>query len=74
MNLEDYKNLITIPLCQWCNSKNETIVLTNEPIEHYDHSGGWTVDGLKGKQWLYITCPKCEYQWALSKLGVRREL
>lgn len=43
------------------------------PIEHYDHSGGWVVAGFEKKQWLYKTCQKCMYQWALWKLGVLRE-
>ena len=36
------------------------------------HSGGWKVWGFKEKQWLYRTCLKCKYQWALWKLGVPR--
>lgn len=74
MNLEDYRKQIQTPTCQWCKGKDQIVPLMNEPIEHYDHSGGWTLDGFKEKQWLYITCPKCDYQWALSKLGVKREL
>jgi len=26
------------------------------------------------KFWLYVTCPKCKYEWALWKLGVPRDL
>ena len=42
------------------------------PIEHYEHSGGWAVAGFEKHQWLYKTCQKCGYQWALWKLGVAR--
>jgi len=42
------------------------------PIEHYEHSGGWIVAGFEKRQWLYKTCQKCDYQWALWKLGVPR--
>lgn len=41
-------------------------------IEHYTHNGGWIVEGFQDKQWLYVTCPKCGYQWALWKLGIPR--
>ena len=39
-------------------------------VEHYPHSGGWRVDGLEPRQWLYKNCPKCGYDWALWKIGV----
>jgi hypothetical protein len=44
------------------------------PIEvyHYQHSEGWKVSGFSEKQWLYIQCPHCTYQNAISKLGVPR--
>ena len=41
-------------------------------LEAYAHDGGWPLDGLPGKWWLYVVCPECEYQWALWKLGVPR--
>jgi hypothetical protein len=41
-------------------------------IENYDHNGGWNVEGFQRKQWLYKTCRKCGYQWALWKLGIPR--
>lgn len=46
--------------------------LKNLPIEYYPHDGGWLVQNFKEKQWLFVTCPRCEYQWALWKLGVER--
>jgi hypothetical protein len=49
--------------CGWCQTD-----LSGVPIEHYDHDGGYEVPGYEKKQWLYITCPKCHYQWALWKL------
>jgi len=69
MKLEDFSKLIITDRCS-CGFKG----LSKLPIEHYDHSGGWKVDGFLKRQWLYVTCPKCEYQWALWKLGVPRNL
>jgi hypothetical protein len=45
------------------------------PLSHvkgYSHEGGWDVRGFARKQWLYRTCPKCRYDWALWKIGVSR--
>ena len=42
-------------------------------IEHYDHDDGYEVEGYDKRQWLYITCPRCNYQMALWKLGVKRD-
>lgn len=53
--------------CRWCGG-----ALKGEPISYYEHEGGWQVKDLKEKQWLYIVCPDCGYQWALWKLGVDR--
>ncbi len=68
-----YKALNSTPeklKCRWCNTS-----LDGEPIRAYPHSAGWTVEGIEGKQWLYIVCPrkKCGYQWAIWKLGVPRQ-
>ena len=49
------------------------VPLENEPIEHYDHSDGWPLEGHEELQWLYVECPQCKYQWSLRKLGVPRE-
>lgn len=38
-------------------------------MEHYDHSGGWEVEGFSERLWLYVTCA-CDYQNALWKLGI----
>jgi len=53
-----------------CRSCGEQLPAT---IEHYPHSGGWEVWGFREKQWLYVACPNCGYDWALWKLGVPRE-
>ena len=34
------------------------------------HEGGILVLGM-GRQWVYIHCPKCGYDWALWKLGMQ---
>jgi hypothetical protein len=54
--------------CSFCGSS-----LKGVPISYYPHDAGWTVSGLVGKFWLYLVCPKCGYQWALWKLGVKKE-
>ncbi len=69
--LEEIRDKITVKRCRWCGENLDT-----NNIEMYTHEGGWTVDGVKGKQWLYITChiEKCHgYEWALWELGVPRE-
>jgi len=65
---EDYRKQIKKDKCRWCGFEG----LKELPIEYYPHSGGWSVDGIPHKVWLYITCPKCKYSWALWKLGVQR--
>lgn len=55
------------PRCEWCRAP------LRGPIQHYPHPGGWKVAGEEGRQWLYVVCPKCGYQWALWKLGFPRE-
>ena len=65
--LEDYRKQIKDDKCHFCGFEG----LKNLPIEHYDHSDGWPVEGFKELQWLYVICP-CGYQWALWKLGVPR--
>jgi len=67
MKLEDYQRLLEGKHCKWCGTP-----LWNQRIEYYPHSDGWEVEGFLEKQWLYVTCPKCGYQWALWKLGIPR--
>ena len=67
MKLEDYQKLLKGKKCRWCGTPLEDL-----PIEHYDHDDGWEVEGFERRQWLYVVCPKCGYQWALWKLGITR--
>lgn len=41
-------------------------------IYGYTHPEGWCV--RNGCYWLWIHCPKCEYDLAIWKLGVPRDL
>jgi len=66
--LADYKNMIFETHCRDCGH-----ALLSSPIQTYPHDAGWTVQGYEEKQWLYITCPGCGYEWALWKLGVPRD-
>jgi len=42
-------------------------------IYHYEHPGGWKIQNFEKKQWLYVHCNKCNYDWNLSKLGFNRK-
>ncbi len=37
-------------------------------LKHYPHEGGIPIVA-KGRQWIYIHCQHCHYDWALWKLG-----
>ena len=37
-------------------------------VEMYEHDGGVRVKEIGEKQWVYFTCRRCGYQWALHKL------
>jgi hypothetical protein len=67
LKLESFRDLIKKHECDCGES------LRHSDIEHYDHPAGWNVKGFQKPQWLYLTCSKCGYQWALWKLGVPRE-
>jgi len=41
-----------------------------EEIEMYPHEGGIEIRN-QGRQWVYIHCPKCGYDWALWKLRMK---
>ena len=69
MNIKDYNKLIKENICRFCGYEG----LKHLKIHSYDHDGGWSVQGYDRKQWLYVTCPKCCFDWALWKLGVSRE-
>lgn len=64
MNLEDYAQLVKERHCRTCGRKLPA------KIEHYDHEGGWKVDGYDERQWLYVNCPNCGYDNALWKLSI----
>lgn len=63
----DYLDQCTITKCNHCGT-----ALFPAKLEHYTHAFGWPLHGFDEKQWLYVVCPKCKYQWALWKLGVPR--
>lgn len=47
--------------------------LTTFPILYYTpHEGGFKIPGEKEKCWLYVRCPKCGYDMAVWKMGVKR--
>lgn len=63
---EQWKELITHTKCEWCGYEG----LDKEPVQAYPHYGGWKIQEEFRKQWLFIVCPDCDYEWALWKLGV----
>jgi len=65
--IPEYRLQIRTDKCRWCAEG-----LIRLEIQSYDHANGWPTDGFKKKQWLYIECPGCEYQWSLWKLGVAK--
>jgi len=67
MRLEDYQKLLEGKRCRWCGCD-----LSDQEVKHYPHKAGWEVEGFEEKQWLYVVCPCCNYQWALWKLGIPR--
>jgi len=75
--LEAYRILIdkdaTCTCHHWKRGVDSPQQLAYLPIQKYDHDGGWNVLGYKNRQWLYVTCPKCGYEWSLWKLGVPRD-
>lgn len=62
VKLEDIRNYIKEKdiKCEWCKNSFDS-----NDIDMYPHSGGYNVDGMNDKQWLYITCRHCGYDWAL---------
>ena len=65
MSLEEIGELIENrhKTCHWCDQP-----LTASDVDCYPHDGGIPVYGFHVKQWVYFTCRKCGYQWALWKL------
>jgi hypothetical protein len=75
--LQDYQKQLEGKDCRWCRDEDEEtktmVFLNDEPLEHYEHDGGYWVDGYPTKRWIYVVCPKCKYQWSLRKLGITRQ-
>lgn len=67
MTIHDYEQQIERAVCRWCSTKLPSV------IQMYPHSDGWTIEGMSERQWLYVHCVKCEYDWSLWKLGVPRD-
>ena len=64
--LDDYLKRCKRNYCRWCGIVLPDTILGTD----YKHPGGWPVRGLSGTYWLYRRCAKCDYDWALWKLGV----
>jgi len=69
-DLIEYKWLVEALECKCVTCKTP---LKDLEIELYQHEDGWEVRHLKGKYWLYITCPNCGYQNSFEKLGIPRD-
>lgn len=52
--------------CQFCRGQ------LNPTVYYYEHDGGWYVEALGKKVWLWVECEKCGHQWSLTHLGVYR--
>jgi hypothetical protein len=67
LTLEQYRQLVKKEKC-FCGTR------LPQRIAHYDHEGGWYVEGFAKPQWLYIVCtnPRCNSEIALWKAGVDR--
>lgn len=63
VSLESISDLIAAKMsnCPTCQGKLGE-------IEFYEHDGGVNVKDFLKRQWVYFTCKKCGYQWALWKL------
>lgn len=71
-SLSDYQLDLESKDCQWCRKthSNEGVLLRGLKVEYYPHDGGYKIKGIEGRQWLFVTCPKCQYQWSFKKLGI----
>jgi len=69
--VQDWVDESKIPCdCQWRHNNNR-VTLKGSQLQHYNHDGGWSVEGFAEKQWVYIHCHQCGYDWALHKLLIR---
>jgi hypothetical protein len=57
----------------WTKCKHCEDVWLPHEIYAYEHSNGWVVKGYAARQWLFIICPKCGFQWSLWKLGYAQQ-
>jgi hypothetical protein len=64
--LQGYEQMLKGKKCSKCGEGD----LEGLPITHYDHVGGWQVEGFANRQWLYVTCPACNFQVSLRKVGI----
>ena len=67
MNLDEWATLAIgrRSKCWSC----QTIFSRND-FANYPHDGGWSVDGLRERQWLYFTCPHCKAQNSFASLDI----
>ena len=64
-------------LMDWLLKIKNTSCICGTPLlpwnlMHRDSDAGWPVQGFTEKQWLHITCEKCQRENALWKLGAPR--
>ena len=52
--------------CKFCNG------MLNHIVYYYEHDGGWYVESLDKRVWLWLECSKCGHQWSLDHLRVSR--
>lgn len=50
--------------CRFCEGD------LDHTVYYYEHDGGWFVESLGKKVWLWLECSKCGQQWSLTHLGV----
>lgn len=62
--LAPYQEAAEKKVCRWCKAP-----LVGK-IEFYAHAGGYSVKGGVQKLWIYTVCPRCDYSWAMQKLGI----
>ena len=52
------------PTCGYCDA-----ALRGSDIGHYGpHEGGYHVEGLEEKRWVFVTCHNCGYDTSLHKI------
>ena len=56
-----------------CTCRRNPKLLTSN-IDMYEHDGGIDVPNEDTKQWVYVTCELCEYQWSFTKILRRSQI